>query len=341
MGEFEKIQLVLKRIIFSTTPLSSALGSRLQKSANDTLEILEGNELSQEIARDVEVLLVSDTKWLNKVNFEQMKNLRLVQTLSAGVDTIDFEKIPREILVCGNVGAFSEQIAEHVFGMILCLARNIVLREEDLKRSVFNQSQGIFLKGKTIGIIGTGGIGQAVARLAKAFGMVTLGINSSGRNAEFFDRTDGIGGLNRLLSQSDMIVIATPLTVNTENLINDSNIGLTKVNCILINVGRGPIVNEKTLYDHLRSNPSFKAGFDVWWKYPTPGKPFAQDFPFLDLPNFLGSPHNADAVPESHDLAIGNAVRNIERYLKREPLKGLTKKEEYKGLKSPLLTNQE
>ena len=182
---------------------------------------------------------------------------------------------------------------------------------------------------------------MAIARLAKAFGMLTLGINSSGRNVEFFDRTESIGGLNQLLSQSDMIVIAMPLTVNTQDLINESNIGLTKANCILINVGRGPIVNEKALYDHLRSNPSFKAGFDVWWRYPAPGKPFVQDFPFLELPNFLGSPHNADGVPESHDLAIANAVRNVERYLKREPLKGLAKKEEYKGLKSPLLTNQE
>jgi len=267
-----------------------------------------------------------------------MTNLRFVQTLSAGIDAINFEVIPREVLVCGNVGAFSEQIAEHVFGMILCLARNIVLREEQLRRSVFDQSQGIFLKGKTIGIIGTGGIGQAVARLAKAFGMVTTGINSSGRNVEFFDRTDNIGGLNELLSQSDIVVIAMPLTVSTMNLINASNLRLTKSNCILINVGRGRIVNEKALYDHLRANPSFKAGIDVWWKYPAPGSPFAQDFPFLDLPNFLGSPHNADAVPESDELAIENAVRNIERYLKREPLKGLAKREDYVGLRSMFST---
>jgi phosphoglycerate dehydrogenase-like enzyme len=328
----------LTRIIFTTTPLSSILRSRLQQSSSNAYEILEGDPISDDVASNVEVLLVSDTKWLNNVKFERMTNLHLVQTLSAGVDAIDFKVIPREVLVCGNVGAFSEQIAEHVFGMILCLARNIVLREEELRRSVFDQSQGIFLKGKTVGIIGTGGIGQAVARLAKAFGMSATGINSSGRNVDFFDRTNKIDGLNELLSQSDIVVIAMPLTVSTMNLINASNLRLTKSNCILINVGRGRIVNEKALYDHLRATPSFKAGIDVWWKYPAPGAPFAQDFPFLDLPNFLGSPHNADAVPESDELAVENAVRNIERYLKREPLKGVANREDYEGLKTMILT---
>jgi phosphoglycerate dehydrogenase-like enzyme len=328
----------LTRIIFTTTPLSSILRSRLQQSSSNAYEILEGDPISDDVASNVEVLLVSDTKWLNNVKFERMTKLHLVQTLSAGVDAIDFKVIPREVLVCGNVGAFSEQIAEHVFGMILCLARNIVLREEELRRSVFDQSQGIFLKGKTVGIIGTGGIGQAVARLAKAFGMGATGINSSGRNVDFFDRTNKIDGLNELLSQSDIVVIAMPLTVSTMNLINASNLRLTKSNCILINVGRGRIVNEKALYDHLRATPSFKAGIDVWWKYPAPGAPFAQDFPFLDLPNFLGSPHNADAVPESDELAVKNAVRNIERYLKREPLKGVANREDYEGLKTMIST---
>ena len=147
--------------------LSSTLRSRLQLSSSNTIEIVEGDELPDEVASNVEILLVSDTKWLNEIKFERMKNLRLVQTLSAGVDVIDFEVIPREVLVCGNVGAFSEQIAEHVFGMILCLARNIILREEELRKSVFDQGQGIFLKGKTIGIIGTGGIGQAVGSTCK------------------------------------------------------------------------------------------------------------------------------------------------------------------------------
>jgi phosphoglycerate dehydrogenase-like enzyme len=328
----------LTRIIFSTAPLSSTLRSRLQQSSGDEIEILEGDQIPDEAASDVDVLVVSDTKWLNKVKFERLTNLHLVQTLSAGIDAIDFEVIPQEVLICGNVGAFSEPIAEHVFGMIICLARNIILREEELRKSVFDQSQGIFLKSKIIGIIGTGGIGQAIARVAKAFGMHTNGINSSGRSVEFFDRTDSLDGLDELLSQSDMVVIAMPLTVSTMNLINESNLRLTKPNCILINVGRGKIVKEKALYDHLRAHPSFKAGIDVWWKYPDPGGPFAQNYPFLELPNFLGSPHNADAVPESQDLAVENAVRNIERYLKREPLKGLAKREDYIGLKSMILT---
>jgi phosphoglycerate dehydrogenase-like enzyme len=328
----------LNRIIFSTTALQSTLRSRLLRVSNDTCEIFESDQFSDTVPSNVEILLVSDTKWLKKVKFDGMSKLRLIQTLSAGIDSIEFEHIPREVLVCGNVGAFSDPISEHVFGMILCLAKNLIGRDESLRRSIFDQSHGIFLKGKTIGIIGTGGIGQAVARLAKAYGMVTLGVNSSGKNVEFFDKTDSIGGLNQLMSQSDIVVVALPVTVKTLNLINESNLRLTKANCILINVGRGPVINEKALYDHLRVNPSFKAGIDVWWKYPAPGGAFAQNFPFLELSNVLGSPHNADSVPESHELAVENAVQNIERYLKGLPLKGVAMREDYLGLKSMMST---
>ena len=111
-----------------------------------------------------------------------MDNLRLIQTMSAGVDALDFKLVREKTTVCGNVGAFSDQISEHVFGMILCLARNMLVHNDELKRSIFNQSGGTFLRGKTIAILGTGGIGQAVARLAKAHGMKTLGINSSGKS---------------------------------------------------------------------------------------------------------------------------------------------------------------
>ena len=127
-------------------------------------------------------------------------------------------------------------------------------------------------------------------------------------------------------------MLAIPLTIKTENLISDSNLKLMKKNCILINVGRGRVVNQKALYEHLLANPTFKTGIDVWWKYPEPGKPFAQDYPFFDLPNFIGSPHVADAVPESHEIALETAVQNIERYLKGEELRGIAKREDYLGL---------
>jgi phosphoglycerate dehydrogenase-like enzyme len=320
--------------ILATTPLSENYRSRLC-SLSSSIQIIESvreeDHLSEEIASHVNILLLSKGKWLDKSRVKSMPNLRLVQTMSAGVDSIDFNGIPEQVIVCGNVGAYSEQIAEHAFGMIICLARNLVVRNEQLRKGIFDHSvDGIFLSGKTIGIIGTGGIGQSVAKLAKAFGMKTMGINSSGKSAAFFDHVSSMDGLNQLLSHSDVVVIAIPLTIKTINLINESNLALTKPRCILINVARGPIINEKALYDHLRANPGFKAGLDVWWRYPSSSKePFSQHFPFFDLPNFLGSPHNSGDIPESEELALNNAIKNIERFIRREPLKGIAKREDY------------
>jgi phosphoglycerate dehydrogenase-like enzyme len=324
-----------KKIIFSTTALSDHFRSKLLSISHSAYDIIDAKELSPTVAPNVEILLLSDNKWVNDSNAKQMTGLRFIQTLSTGVDSLDFGVIPQDVLVCGNVGAYAEPVSEHVFAMILCLAKNLKIRHDELRRSTFDKTpNGIFLKGKTIGIIGAGAIGQEVARLGKAFRMVTFGINTSGRKVKFFDKIGNLGSLNQLLSKSDVIVVSLPLTVKTLNLINESNLKFVKESCLFINVARGPIVNEKALYDHLREHPSFKAAFDVWWKYPAPGEKFAQNFPFFDLPNFLGSPHNADAVPESDDLALESAIANIERYLRRKQVKGLVDREDYLGLKS-------
>jgi phosphoglycerate dehydrogenase-like enzyme len=335
--------LLEDRIILSTTALSQGARSKIL-SSDSTYKIVETTEkrqeLPNEISSEVEVLLLSSSKWFDGAadDIRSMKKLRLIQTMTAGVDSVPFELIPEQVQVCGNVGAYAEEVAEHAVSLILSLAKNLVLRYGELRQGIFDQRPtNVFLKGKELGVVGAGRIGQEIARIGKSFGMTTFGINSTGRLVDFFDRIGNMDALNDLLSHSDVVVLALPLTVKTLNLINESNIVLTKEDCIFINVGRGPVVNEKALFDHLSSHQSFKAGVDVWWRYPTSkGSRFAQDFPFFDLPNFLGSPHNADAIPESHEHAIRNAVDNIMRYTKREPLTGLAKREDYLGLKSKL-----
>ena len=320
----------LTRIIFSTEPHSKDKVSEL----GGEYEIAEADQVSDSTLTDAEVLLVGDTSWLNKLEFRKMSKLRLFDITSAGVDSIDFERIPSEVLVCGNVGAFAEQIAEHVFGMILCLAKDLILRNEQLRKSIYDRQRTLFLKGRTIGILGTGGIGKAVARIAKAFGMITFGINSSGGKVEYFDEVSDLCGLNRLFAKSDVIVAALPLTVKTLNLIDQRCLSFCKKNCILVNVGGGRVIVEKALYDQLLGNPSFKAGIDVWWRYSERGAPFVQNYPFFDLPNFLGSPHDSGSVSESDETALEYALLNIRRYVEGQPLLGVANREDYLGLKS-------
>ncbi len=105
-----------------------------------------------------------------------------------------------------------------------------------------------------------------------------------------------------------------------------------KEDSILVNVARGDIISQDALYAHLKAHPRFRAGIDVWWRYPKKGESFSLDFPFFDLPNFLASPHNADAVPEALGLGQEHAFENVIRYLDGEPLGRVIDKADYDDL---------
>jgi len=217
--------------------------------------------------------------------------------------------------------------------MILYLAKDLGGRNSKLKSGVEDHRSSLLLKGKTLGIVGAGGIGQAIAGIAKCFGMRTIGVNTSGKPAPNFDRTVGMSKLNLVLKLSDVVVLSIPLTTKTFKLIDRSKLQLMKKNGILINVGRGHVIDEEALYNHLLQNPEFKCGLDVWWHYPKANEKFSQRFPFLELPNFLGTPHISGYVPEEPEIALDFAVDNIVRFVKKKPLKGLVVREDYRGLR--------
>jgi phosphoglycerate dehydrogenase-like enzyme len=260
------------------------------------------------------------------------RNLKLFQTLSAGVDQFDLSAIPKGATVCSNVGAFAEPMAESVFAFILSFAKNLPSLQEELRRGEFPQwtaRRGTFLKGKTIGVIGAGGIGRATAKLARAFGMRTLGIASKARDIQNFDFVGNLGDLDYLLRESDFVVISIPLTTRTRGLINRDKLNEMKPSAILVNVARGPIVVEKDLYEHLKANTEFRAGIDVWWKYPKKGEKFQPDYPFTSLSNVLATPHVSWNVPEIDLAFVASAVENVLRFLSGQELRGVVNRSEY------------
>ena len=259
------------------------------------------------------------------------KNLRLFQTVSAGVNQFDLSAIPKGAVICSNVGAFAEPMAESVFAFVLSFAKNLPSLQEDLKRGDFPRwkKPGIFLKGKTMGVIGAGGIGIATARLAKAFGMRVLGIASKARPIENFDFVGTLKDLDYLLRESDVVVISIPLKISTRGLIDRGKLNEMKRNAILVNVARGPIIVEKDLYEHLKDNPEFRAGIDVWWRYPKKGERFQPDYPFTSLSNALLMPHVSAHVPETNQIAIGSALQNVLRFLGGDELRGVVNRSDY------------
>jgi phosphoglycerate dehydrogenase-like enzyme len=286
----------------------------------------------------VEIILL-DTARANQLailkpeSLHRFSNLKLIQSNRAGVDVVNFDQIPASVTVCGNIRAYGDQIAEHVFGMILYFARNLGISNSALSKGIWEIPQSMFLKEKTILVIGAGGIGESVGRIALFFGMRTIGINTSGGSVPNFENVVTPDKLRAVLNEADIVVIATPLTVKTFHLIDKAELDLMKPNCILVNISRGYIIRERSLYDHLRNNPGFKCGLDVWWHYPKPNEKFAQKFPFFELPNFLGTPHDSGIVPETEEIAVLRAIENIGRATRNEPLKGVMNRNDYLGLK--------
>ena len=280
---------------------------------------------------DAIVALSFSERELSLREISYLQNLRFIQLVYAGADNLPFNLIPEDIIVAGNVGAFAEPIAEHVLALVLALAKNLLPRnkmlgEDRFDRTGFNQQ----LSGGICGIIGFGGNGKAIARTMQAMGMKVYGINRSGKTDASIDFIGNTTDLKWVLESSDVVVVTTPLNRETRDLIGRKELEWMKGNTILINVGRGDVINQKALYDHLKTHPDFRAGIDTWWSEPADRGELELDYPFFDLPNIIGSPHCADHVPRSIPGATRKALENVKCFLLGNPIRGVLDRNDYR-----------
>ena len=273
-----------------------------------------------EALRNTGALLTFNTA--KELRFGEAKLLagaRLIQFMIAGVDFIPLGELPEGVPVATNGGGYAESMAEHALAMALAAAKRLILEHENLKCGRFNQfERNRMLAGRVCGIFGFGGIGAATARLMRGIGMRVHAINRHGRTDQQVDWIGTPERLNELLEAADVLVISAPLTRATYSLIGAAELRRMKDNAILVNLARGEIVQERPLYDHLVTHPSFTACIDAWWIEPVRHGEFRIDQPFLDLPNVIASPHNSEQGDGAHDLSLRRAVENCRRALTGE-----------------------
>ncbi len=248
--------------------MSDLVGSsdvrRLRKFAN----VYRSSEIDEKTLpdrlRETDALLISSwPKILTDESLRSMKRLRFIQGILVGVDHIPFQALARKVVVCSNAGAYSLEVGEHAFGLLLSAAKKVVDTHNSVARGKtnFKEFRGtaedvLVLRGKRLGVVGYGGIGAVVAGLGRSFGMNVIalsrsrrGVNGSGRGVEFMR---GRGALASLLAGSDAVVLALPLTRLTEGMIDARELSVMKKDAVLVNISRGDIVNQTALYEHLR-----------------------------------------------------------------------------------------
>jgi D-3-phosphoglycerate dehydrogenase / 2-oxoglutarate reductase len=270
----------------------------------------------------------------------RMSQLRFIQCELAGVNQIPFRHIGAQVIVSSNAGGYSHEVAEYAWGLLLAAAKKIptynsALRAADFTRPHASEigNQVVVLRGKTLGVIGYGGIGRAVGKMGAAFGMNVCAF--SRRVIEAGDDGDlvvqsfaGSTGLLDLLKISDACVLAIPLTKLTRGFIGAKELGAMRRDGILVNIARGEIVDEAALYEHLVHNPDFVCATDVWWTEEG-RESFSPRFPLLMLGNFIGTPHVSGPSAFVTGSPSEHAIDNLLRFLRGDVPENVVDRSEY------------
>ncbi|ANU14133.1 D-3-phosphoglycerate dehydrogenase [Planococcus halocryophilus Or1] len=228
--------------------------------------------------------------------FEAAPNLKIVSNLAVGYNNIDLEAAHKHgVTVTNTPEVLTESTADLTFALLLATARRVIEAEKTVRSGKWQSwtpmgMTGQNVGGATLGIIGMGRIGEAVARRAKGFGMDILYHNRTRRNLEDVRYAE----FEELLKISDYVVILTPLTPETKGMIGAKELAMMKESACLINVARGGIVDEMALYEALKEERIWGAGLDVFEQEPVP-----IDHPLLTLPNVTVLPHIGSATVQT------------------------------------------
>src|SRR5437867_8049560 len=200
-----------------------------------------------------------------------MSNLRLVQSILAGVNHIPFAQLDKKVVVCSNAGAYSDEVAEYAWSLLLSAAKRIVDFHNAVKidqwtlRRTLDGKEVTILEEKTLGILGYGGIGSAVARIVKEFSMKIYAFSREPVREKGVRSFQGDKGLLRALAQSDAVILSLPLTKFTNKIIGADELRTMKKDAILVNIARGERVDETALYEHLKANADFRYATEAGW----------------------------------------------------------------------------
>lgn len=270
--------------------------------------------------RGAQVAVVNKVR-LDRAALLQLPGLRMIAICATGTDNVDLAAARERGIVVSNIRGYARHaVPEHVFALALALRRNLIAYRGDLRRGLWQQSDQFCLfthpirdlAGSTLGIVGRGVLGEAVAALGRAFQMDILFAEHKGAQ----EIRPGYAPFDRVLAASDVLTLHCPLTPKTQGMIGMPELARMKPSAILVNTARGGLVDEAALARALREGVVAGAGFDVLAvEPPREGNPLLE----LDLPNFLLTPHVAWASDRAMQAMADQLVENIEAFIAGAP----------------------
>ena len=306
--------------------------NELNKKVKLNLEFIipekDERETIKKYLKEVEVVIGGT---FTKEDLEQAKKLKLIQIPFAGVDKLDFSlyKNYPDIFIC-NIHTNKNAVAEHAFALILALAKNIVVNDRDLRLGRWHgfstKQPTVQLQGKSLGIVGLGSIGWEIAKIGHALGMKVFALKRKVEEKDLKkkDILEFLGekkDLEKVIKESDFIVVAVPLTKETKGLIGKKELELMKGK-YLINISRGVVIDEEALFKSLKEGNLTGAAIDTWYQYPSSEQKevLPSKYDFQKLSNGVMSPHTAGYTDRALEENIESIFENIVKiYYGEEP----------------------
>lgn len=312
----------MKIVILDSMTLGSDVSLEKIKSLGE-VSVYETSTQEEAKARlqDADIAIVNKVL-MNENTLKDATNLKMIALTATGYNNVDLAYTKSRGITVANVRGYStDSVVQHTFALMFYVMEKLSYYDQYVKGGayakspVFTHFDKVFmeLKGKTWGIVGLGEIGRGVAQVAKAFGCRVIYYSTSGKNSNAdYERVE----FDELLAQSDILTIHAPLNAATENLMDYEAFKKMKPSSILVNVGRGPIVNEADLVRALNEGLIGGAGLDVVCKEPIP-----EDSPLntiQDSSKLIVTPHIAWATFEARSRCMDEVYLNIEAFIKGE-----------------------
>jgi len=325
-----------KCTIVLTNPISEESRHEILSVKPNNIQLIDINALSRrEYKGEAEakaeldkILLETDVvyggRWPPNL-LQRAPHLKWLQVTSAGVDRYVTAELKDSQVILTNVsGIHATPIGEFVLTFMLMFAKKMPYAYEIKQKKQWDRYAASVLRGKTVGIVGLGHIGKEVARLSKAFGMQVIATRRAAKTMTKTRNVDMLlpsSWLPKLLSQSDFVVITLPLTDETRNMFSDAQFRLMKESAYIINIGRGPIIDEPALIRALDENQIAGAGLDVFSQEPLPAIS-----PLWEMPNVIMTPHVSGGQEDYEKEANKIFCANLRRFLEGKRLMNVVNK---------------